>query len=48
MYHKGEGVEKDYKKAMKWFLLSANQGHPKSQKALGIHYIVIDDEEKSL
>jgi len=25
-YHKGEGVEIDYKEAMKWYLLSANQG----------------------
>jgi len=49
MHHYGEGVEKDYKEAMKWYLLSANQGDLYAQKRLGYLYKTeYEDVEKSL
>ena len=29
-YVKGQGVEQDYKQALKWYLLPAKQGHKRS------------------
>jgi len=37
-YHLGRGVPRDYKEAVKWFLLSAEQGHAKAQFNLGACY----------
>ena len=36
MYYKGEGVTQDYKEAVKWYQLSAEQGHPEAQYKLGV------------
>ncbi len=36
MYRKGTGVPKDYKTAVKWFALSAEQGDAKAQYHLGV------------
>ena len=35
---KGQGVEQDYKQALKWYLLSAKQGHKRSQLDLGVMF----------
>jgi len=48
LYQYGEGVDQDYKEAIKWYLLSANQGDSKAQKALGNIYQLFEEEEKSL
>jgi TPR repeat protein len=37
-YVKGQGVEQDYKQALKWYLLSAKQGHKRSQNELEITF----------
>ena len=34
MYYFGEGVEKDYAEAMKWYLLAAEQGHAEAKVCL--------------
>ena len=36
MYRKGRGIPKDYKTAVKWFALSAEQGNAKAQYHLGV------------
>ena len=36
MYREGKGVPKDYKTAVKWFSLSAEQGNAKAQYHLGV------------
>ena len=36
MYREGKGVPKDYKTAVKWFSLSAEQGKAKAQYHLGV------------
>jgi len=38
MYKNGEGVDQDHREAMKWFLLSANQGYSKAQHSIGLVY----------
>jgi len=38
MYDQGNGVEKDERKAMKWFRLSAEQGYHKAQHNIGVLY----------
>ncbi len=38
MYEKGKGVDKDYKKAFKWYELAAKQGQPVAQYNLGNMY----------
>ena len=38
MYAKGEGVSQDYKEAVKWFRMSAEQGHAAAQSNLGTMY----------
>ena len=38
MYDKGLGVPQDYKTAVKWYTLTAEQGHAKSQYNLGYMY----------
>jgi TPR repeat protein len=37
-YYNGEGVEKDYAEAVKWFRKSAEQGHAVAQYCLGVSY----------
>src|SRR5580704_5734650 len=36
MYAKGEGVTQDYREAMKWHLLSAQQGYAPAQTSIGL------------
>lgn len=36
LYHTGEGVERDYAEAVKWYRLAAKQGHPDAQYNLGV------------
>src|SRR5689334_21732754 len=38
MYKKGEGVELDFKEAIKWFLLAANQNDSDAQYKIGMMY----------
>ncbi len=38
MYRKGQGVQQDYKKALKWNRLAAEQGFAKAQNNLGAMY----------
>ena len=38
MYHKGKGVPQDYKTAVKWFTLSAEQGNSNAQYNLALRY----------
>ena len=39
MYDKGQGVPQDYKEAVKWYRLSAEQGKAKAQYNLGLMYV---------
>ena len=38
MYRNGEGVPQDYKEAVKWYRLAAEQGRAVAQNNLGIMY----------
>ena len=38
MYDNGQGVLQDYKTAVKWYILSAEQGYAKAQYNLGVMY----------
>lgn len=38
MYEEGQGVKKDYKKAVKWYQLSADKGNAHAQYLLGLMY----------
>ena len=38
MYAKGHGVEQDYKQAVTWYRMAANQGYAKAQSNLGVMY----------
>ena len=38
MYQTGKGVAQDYKTAVKWYTLAAEQGNAKAQSLLGIMY----------
>ena len=38
MYYMGLGVERNYKEAMKWYLLSAEQDFPGAQYSIGVMY----------
>ena len=38
MYTKAWGVQKDYRKALKWFHMAAEQGHARAQYNLGLVY----------
>jgi TPR repeat protein len=38
MYYEGQGVPQDYKEAVKWFRLSAEQGYATAQFTLGLMY----------
>ena len=40
MYLQGQGVVLNYKKAMRWFRLAAEQGDPDAQNNLGLMYAV--------
>lgn len=49
-YAKGQGVEKDYAEAVKWYRKAAEQGHAGAQHSLGVRYevgqgVVQDDVE---
>jgi TPR repeat protein len=37
-YDRGEGVDQDFKEAMKWYRLSADHGNPKAQVNIGFLY----------
>ena len=37
MYYEGEGVIQSFEKALKYYLLSANQGHMESQFQCGMY-----------
>ena len=38
MYDKGDGVEKDYREALKWYTKAAQQGDARAQNNLGVMY----------
>ena len=38
MYYKGQGVTQDYKEAVKWYRLAADQGYAAAQVNLGYMY----------
>ncbi len=38
MYNKGEGVEQDFKEAVKWYQKAADQGDAIAQNAIGVAY----------
>jgi TPR repeat protein len=38
MYRKGRGVNQDYKTAVKWYNLAADQGYADAQNNLGVMY----------
>jgi TPR repeat protein len=38
MYHNGQGLEKDYTEAARWYRLAAEQGFSKAQANLGVLY----------
>ena len=38
MYAKGQGVQKDFKKAIEWYQLAATQGDAHAQHNLGVMY----------
>ena len=38
MHSKGQGVPQDYKEAVKWYRLSAEQGDAQAQYNLGVMY----------
>jgi len=38
MYDRGEGIDKDYQEAIKWYKLAANQGYARAQRNLAISY----------
>ena len=38
MYANGKGVEKNYSKAIEWWILAAGQGNDKAQYSLGLMY----------
>lgn len=38
MYFNGQGVPQDYKEAVKWYRLAADQGHDNAQSNLGLMY----------
>ena len=42
MYAKGDGVEKDYGEAVKWYTKAAEQGHASGQNNLGVMYAKSD------
>ena len=44
-YYRGKGVGKDRAEAVKWFEMSANQGNPFGQRALGRYYLKGDMED---
>ena len=39
MYDDGQGVPQDYKEAVKWYTLAAEQGHASAQTNLGLMYV---------
>ena len=40
MYHKGEGIPQDYKTGIKWYTLSAEEGHSIVQINLGGRFML--------
>ena len=51
MYADGQGVKQDYKEAVKWFRLGADQGYANAQWGLGLLYVggqgVAKDEKEA-
>ena len=47
-YDKGEGVDKDFKEAVKWYKKAAEQGHAEAQNSLGNCYDTGEGVEKDL
>ncbi|MBQ2347641.1 MAG: sel1 repeat family protein, partial [Clostridia bacterium] len=51
-YHNGEGVERDYRKAVYWLSKAAEQGNAGAQYELGICYFlgngVVKDHKKAV
>lgn len=45
MYESGEGVQKDLAKAVKWYRLAAEQGHPVAQNNLAVALLDTDPKE---
>jgi TPR repeat protein len=50
MYYQGQGVQQDYKEAMRWYDLAADEGDADAQLNLGIMYekgqgVLQDDKE---
>ncbi len=39
MYAEGQGIDKDFKEAVKWYTKAANQGHAGAQLTLGMMYV---------
>ena len=39
MYHTGQGVLQDYKTAVKWYRLAAEQKHNQAQANMGLMYV---------
>ena len=39
MYEEGKGVTRDYKEAVKWYRLAAEQGYATAQNNLGVMYV---------
>lgn len=37
-FHKGDGVEQDFRQASVWYRKAAEQGHPGAQATLGVFY----------
>lgn len=47
-YHTGDGVERDYAKALKWYRLAAEQGNVDAQYNLGVAYAFGEGANKDL
>jgi TPR repeat protein len=47
MYDNGNGVEKNYKEAVKWYRLAAEQGNSNAQTNLGVMYEFGNGVEKN-
>jgi len=46
-YILGEGVLKDPKEALKWYLKSAQQNDPSSQFKVGMLYMLVNDKKQA-
>ena len=48
MHAEGKGVNQNFEKAVKWYILSAEQGYPNAQNNLGLMYALGKGIEKNL